>query len=93
MIARLEGDIQEMVQQLCDKLLRFSGKEPFEVAMAYSCFTTDAISGYCFGEKLGFLDQEGWFPNFREPTAAILQPVFMFRFFPFLKRFIVLSEW
>jgi|SRR5687768_4889538 cytochrome P450 len=93
MIARLEDDIQELVQQLCDKLLRQSGKGPFDVTMAYSCFTSDAISGYCFGERLGFLDQEGWYPNFREPTASILRPVFMFRFFPFLKSFAVVGEW
>lgn len=93
MIARLEGDVQELVQQLCDKLLRQSGKDAFDVTMAYSCFTSDAISGYCFGEGLGLLDQEGWHPNFREPTAAILRPVFMFRFFPFLKSFAVVGEW
>ncbi|KAL2207483.1 cytochrome P450 [Sarocladium strictum] len=93
MIARLEGDVEELVQQLCDKLLRQSGKGPFDVTMAYSCFTSDAISGYCFGERLGFLEQEGWYPNFREPTASILRPVFMFRFFPFLKSFAVVGEW
>jgi cytochrome P450 len=93
MIARLEGEIQDLAQQLCDKLLRYSGKEPFDVTMAYSCFTSDAISGYCFGERLGFLNQEGWYPNFRAPTASILQPVFAFRFFPFLKSFAVLGEW
>lgn len=93
MIAKLEGDIKSLVQQLCDKLLRSSGTGPFDVTMAYSCFTSDAISGYCFGERFGFLEQKDWFPNFREPTASILRPVFIFRFFPFVKSTAVLGEW
>ncbi|KAF2438309.1 cytochrome P450 [Karstenula rhodostoma CBS 690.94] len=83
MIAQLEPDVQRLVQKLCDKLLTQS--KPFDVTMAYSCFTSDAISGYAFGESFGFLEQEGWYPNFREPTAAVLQPVFIFRFFPWTK--------
>lgn len=86
MIARLEPEIQTMVQKLCDKLLAQSGEEEaFDVTMAYSCFASDAISCYSFGESFGFLDQKGWYPNFREPTAAILRPVFIFRFFPWTK--------
>ncbi|KAK1707210.1 cytochrome P450 [Colletotrichum lupini] len=90
-IARLEGDVHDLVQKLCDKLL--SQREAFDVTMAYSCFTSDAISGYCFGESFGFLRQDGWYPNFREPTASILRPVFVFRFFPWTKSFAVLGEW
>ncbi|KAJ4362065.1 hypothetical protein N0V83_011007 [Neocucurbitaria cava] len=86
MIARLEPDIQVLVQKLCNKLLAQSGDdEAFDITMAYSCFTSDAISGYSFGESFGFLDQKGWYPNFREPTASILRPVFIFRFFPWTK--------
>ena len=86
MITRLEPDLHADVQKLCDKLLRQSGdNKPFDVTMAYSCFTADAISKYSFGESFGFLDQPGWFPNFREPTASILRPVFVFRFFPWTK--------
>ncbi|KAF9699924.1 hypothetical protein EKO04_002335 [Ascochyta lentis] len=86
MIARLEPEIQMLAQKLCDKLLRQSGeKKAFDITMAYSCFTSDAISGYSFGESFGFLDQPGWYPNFREPLASILRPVFIFRFFPWTK--------
>ncbi|UNI24499.1 hypothetical protein JDV02_010239 [Purpureocillium takamizusanense] len=93
MISRLESDIRALAQNLCDKLLTHAGAPAFDVTMAYSCFTSDAISRYCFGESFGFLDQEGWYPNFREPTAAILKPVFMFRFFPYLKNLTVLGEY
>ncbi|KAF7556968.1 hypothetical protein G7Z17_g1037 [Cylindrodendrum hubeiense] len=92
MISRLESEIQALVQTLCDRLLAHSGHEPFDVTMAYSCFTSDAISGYCFGESFGFLNQKGWYPNFREPTASILRPVFIFRFFPWTKSFTVLGR-
>jgi cytochrome P450 len=87
MIARLEPDIHALVQKLCNKLLAQSGdKEAFDITMAYSCFTSDAISAYSFGEGFGLLDQKGWYPNFREPTASVLRPVFIFRFFPWTKK-------
>jgi hypothetical protein len=92
MITRLEPEIQELVQKLCRKILSQSGGDVFDVAMAYSCFATDAISGYSFGESFGLLDQKGWFPNFREPTAAVLQPVFIFRFFPWTKSSVGLAK-
>lgn len=94
MIARLEPEIQVLVQKLCSKLLAQSGDgEVFDITMAYSCFTSDAISGYSFGQSFGFLEQKGWFPNFREPTAAFLQPVFIFRFFPFTRMGIALGKY
>lgn len=43
-VAKLEGEIKEHVQMLCDKLLRQIGKVPFDVKTAYSCFTADVIS-------------------------------------------------
>ncbi|KUI69327.1 Trichodiene oxygenase [Cytospora mali] len=85
-VAKLEAEIKEHVQVLCDKLLRQNGRGPFDVKTAYSCYTADVISGYAFGESFGFLSgQEGWKPNFKDPTEAMLQTTHMFRFFPFLK--------
>jgi hypothetical protein len=93
MITRLEPDIHVLVQKLCNKLLAQSGDgEVFDITMAYSCFATDAISGYSFGESFGLLDQKGWFPNFREPTASVLRPVFIFRFFPWTKGSVGLAK-
>ncbi|KAH9882455.1 hypothetical protein J1614_000691 [Plenodomus biglobosus] len=86
MIFQLEPEIHGLVQKLCDKLLAQAGDgNAFDITMAYSCFTSDTISGYCFGESFGLLDQKGWYPNFREPTLSILRPVFIFRFFPWTK--------
>ena len=87
MIAQLEAEIHGLVHRLCDKLLAEANKkEPVDLAMAYSCFTSDAIFGYCFGEEPGFLRQEGWLPNFRQATLAVLKPAFVLRFFPFLSK-------
>ncbi|EUC47550.1 hypothetical protein COCMIDRAFT_89773 [Bipolaris oryzae ATCC 44560] len=92
MIARLEPELHALVQKLCNKLLAQSGdNEVLDITMAYSCFTTDAISSYSFGEGFGLLNQKGWYPNFRAPTASVLRPVFVFRFFPWTKKSAVLA--
>jgi hypothetical protein len=94
MITQLEDEIHGLVNQLCDKLLAQSGDpKPVEIAAAYSCFTSDAISSYCFGESFGLLKQPGWTPNFREATIAVLKPVFLFRFFPILLGLNKVGEW
>lgn len=93
MIAQLEPEIQKLVQRLCDKLLDQSGKsEPIDITTAYSTFTSDTISDYCFGHSFGFLAQESWEPNFRAPLYALLQTVYIFRFFPFLRHVAKASE-
>ncbi|KAK9772365.1 hypothetical protein AB5N19_09619 [Seiridium cardinale] len=93
-IAKLEPFIQSLVQRLCDKLLNESGRDkPIDVTMAYSCFTSDAIADYCFGESFGFLAQESWEPNYRASLYAFLQTVYVFRFFPLLKHTAVAAPW
>ncbi|KAJ5578592.1 uncharacterized protein N7459_007556 [Penicillium hispanicum] len=86
-IAKLESMIKETVDQLCDKMIRLGtqGGAPLDVTTAYSCFTSDVISAYCFGEPFGFLRQESWEPNFRTALNAVLESTFVFRFFPPLK--------
>ncbi|KAK7953154.1 cytochrome P450 oxidoreductase [Apiospora saccharicola] len=78
-IGRLETEIQRLVQRLCDKLLRRresggQGGEPIEVTTAYSCFTSDAISGYCFGQSFGFLAQE-LSEYMSKDTALLIQTI------------------
>ncbi|KAI2616903.1 cytochrome P450 [Hypomontagnella submonticulosa] len=84
-VSKLEPKIQVLVQRLCDKILRAGEKTPFDITSAYSCFSTDVITDYCFGDSFGFLTQESWEPNFRGPLYALLKPIFLFRFFPFLR--------
>ncbi|KAL6788177.1 cytochrome P450 [Trichoderma sp. SZMC 28012] len=85
-ITKLEPEIHKAVHLLCDKLLRFADKkEPFDLTSAYSCFTSDVIAEYCFGENLGFLQQDGIEPNFRRAIFSVLNTTYVFRFIPWLK--------
>lgn len=84
-VERLEPKVHKLVQCLCDKILIAGEGAPFDVTTAYSLFSTDVISDYCFGESLGLLTQKCWEPNFRGPLYALLRPIYYFRFFPFLK--------
>ncbi|OTA87481.1 hypothetical protein M434DRAFT_375491 [Hypoxylon sp. CO27-5] len=84
-VSRLEPTVRDLAERLCDKVLVAGKRAPFDITTAYSLFTTDVISGYCLGESLGLVAQEGWEPNFREPLYAQLRLVYLFRFVPFLK--------
>ncbi|GCB21809.1 trichodiene oxygenase [Aspergillus awamori] len=86
-IMKLEPDIKELVDKLCEKIIRLGLRDnaPLDITTAYSCFTADVISKYCFGDPFGFVAQEGWTPNFREPLNAVLAATFPFRFFPPLR--------
>jgi hypothetical protein len=64
-IMKRERIIHEKVQHLCEKLLLNRDCDPFQVALAYSCFTTDTITGFCFGQSLGNLERPGWNPSFK----------------------------
>ncbi|KAL4814455.1 cytochrome P450 [Aspergillus spinulosporus] len=43
-ISKLESNIKDLASGLCDKMIR----------LAYSCFSGDVVSKYCFGEPFGF---------------------------------------
>ena len=84
---RLEPEIHSTLQKFCGKLLSYNSRYPgpFDITMAYSCFTSDIISDYSFGEPLGLLDQDGWEPNWRTPMYAWLRTTFLFRFVPIVR--------
>lgn len=89
---RFEPEVHSQLQYLCDKILREKPGRPFDITVAYSCFTSDIISGYSFGEPLGLLTQEGWEPNWRQATYAFLDTTFMFRYLPIMKRLTVVGN-
>ncbi|KAL2802295.1 cytochrome P450 [Aspergillus granulosus] len=86
-ISKLESDVKDLAHQLCDKMIRLGNRDkaPFDLTTVYSCFASDVISGYCFGESFGFVAQDEWEPNFREPLNAFLEITFFFRFFPLFR--------
>ncbi|KAH6972094.1 trichodiene oxygenase [Ilyonectria sp. MPI-CAGE-AT-0026] len=70
-IIKRESIFHEKIQHLCDKLLLYRDRAPFQLAAAYSCFTTDALTSYCFGRSLGNLEQPGWNPSFKGTVDKI----------------------
>jgi cytochrome P450 len=94
---KLEGEVRDFAQLTVDKMLRWAGREPFEVKEAFNCFTADVISQYAFGEPMGFVSQEAWEPNFATWVAPFLRTQFLMRhstlarkaakYFPLLSRF------
>jgi cytochrome P450 len=84
-IAKLEPLIHGLADQLCNKLLARRGNgNHFDITMAYSCFTTDIISYYAFGQTEGFLEQADFEPNLRPTIFATLKPFPYVRQWPFL---------
>jgi len=69
-ITRLEPMIQQLAQKLCNRILATKGT--FDVPCAYSCFTVDVITDYCFDSNKGFLDQDSWYPNFRDANDEVV---------------------
>ncbi|KAI1209415.1 cytochrome P450 [Annulohypoxylon truncatum] len=93
-ISQYEPQIREYAQRLCEKLLSGVNKgEPFLIQEAYSCFTSDVISGYCFGQSFNFLERDGWAPNFRGPLYALLNITYICRFFPMFKHSLLAMPW
>ncbi|KAK3387782.1 cytochrome P450 monooxygenase-like protein [Podospora didyma] len=76
---KLESEVLDFAQLTTDKMLRFAGKEAFDVKEAFNCFTADIISQYCFGEPMGFVAQEGWTPNFATWVGSFFKGAYMMR--------------
>jgi cytochrome P450 len=79
---KFENEIACIVNQLCDKLLTWENKPPFDINDAYACFTADAISQYAYDEPTGYLAQPNWTPNFRDSVRALGGSCFVLRFMP-----------
>lgn len=85
---RLEPEIHALTQQLCDKLLAWAGRRPLDLTMALSCYTSDTISNYAYGEPLGFLAQDGWDRNYKAALNAFLHTMFFFCYFTPLRHLV-----
>lgn len=76
---KLEGEVKEFAQMTVDKMLRYAGREPFDVKEAFNCFTADIMSQYAFGESMGFIAQDGWEPNLATWVKSFFQSAYMMR--------------
>jgi len=78
-MVKLESEVLDFAQLTVDKLLRSSGKEPFNIKEAFNCFTADVISQYAFGESMGFVAQEKWEPNLATQANSFFKSAYMMR--------------
>ncbi|KAK0726433.1 cytochrome P450 [Apiosordaria backusii] len=76
---KLEGEVLDFAHLTIDKLLRWSGREAFDIKEAFNCFTADVISQYAFGESMGFIAQEEWTPNLATWTSSFMKSAYMMR--------------
>ncbi|CAH0004333.1 unnamed protein product [Clonostachys byssicola] len=81
-IRQIEHLIHVNAQKLCDKVLARQNSAPFAIVQAYSCFTADIISHYCFGDSDCYLDQDDWEPNFRTLVDNFERNLHIFRHIP-----------
>lgn len=91
-IMKLEPEVHQLAQRLCDKMLRRK-QAPIDVSEAYDCFTADTISQYAFGQPLGFLEQDGWRPNFKAAFHAFLNTSYLFCFVPIVRNLVHLAPY
>lgn len=85
---KFENEIYSIANELCNKLLTWKNKAPFDIQDAYACFTADAISQYAYGEPTGYLAQPDWTPNFRDSIRALGGSCFVLRFMPVLRHLV-----
>ncbi|KAJ3495096.1 hypothetical protein NLG97_g3643 [Lecanicillium saksenae] len=83
-IAKHEDIVHEKAHVLCDRLLAWNKNDPFELTLAYSCFTTDTLTKYAFGHSLENLQRPGWKPTFKGTVDKMTGLFYLSRHLPFL---------
>ncbi|KAJ7076208.1 cytochrome P450 [Mycena belliarum] len=81
---KLEHVIQQKVDKLINRVLRYEGNSPCNIFMAVRSTTLDIIASYCFAQSFDTMDH----PEFRHPILlAILSGIsviWTLKYFPFL---------
>ena len=80
------GDvIQAAVDKLCVRMRQISKSgSPVNLLHVYSAMTGDIVTGYCFPEAYGLLDEPDCGTDLHNMFASTLQNVHLVKFFPFL---------
>lgn len=79
-MSKIERDLHSLVQQLGDKILATAtGEEVFDFQDAASCYTSDIIGLYAFGNPLGFLQQRGFVPNLKRASWPLFTTYYVCR--------------
>lgn len=79
-VAKIERDLHGLAQQLGDKILATAThNEVFEFQDAASCYTSDVIGLFAFGDPLGFLRQPGFTPNLKRASWPMFTTYYLCR--------------
>ena len=77
--------IQAAIDKMCVKMREISKSgTPVNLLHVYSAMTTDVVTGYCFPESYGLLDEPDCGTDLHNMLAATVENVHMIKFFPFL---------
>ncbi|KAI0139140.1 putative cytochrome P450 [Hypoxylon sp. NC0597] len=84
-VSKLEPMIHDKIDLLCQQLQTHLGdKNPVQLNMAFSCFTTDVVASYAFAKSYDFLADASFDRNFHEPMMSGIRLGAYFKQFPFL---------
>lgn len=79
-VSKIEREIHSLVQQLGDNILATGVQdEVFEFQDAVSCYTSDVIGLFAFGDPLGFLQQRGFVPNLKRASWPMFTTYYICR--------------
>ena len=77
--------IQAAIEKMCVRMRQISKSgEPVNLLHVYSAMTTDVVTGYCFPESYGLLDEPDCGTDLHNMFAATVENAHMVKFFPFL---------
>lgn len=84
-VVKLEPVIYAAVDKLCRRLEHVANSTyTVDLAMAFSCMTTDIVTQYAFAESSNFLDSTTFAPNFHEAILAGTRMGVWARHFPIM---------
>ncbi|KAF2424505.1 cytochrome P450 [Tothia fuscella] len=72
-VSKVEPYIRQTAENLCQRLESYARSDtPVAISAAYSSFTTDIITEYCFGKSYNLLDQDHFVPNLQAANDAMV---------------------
>jgi cytochrome P450 len=69
-VGKFEPYIRQSCEKFANRLLDYRNTGPITISSAYSSFTTDVISEYCFGKSFDYLDRDRFVPNMQPASDA-----------------------
>jgi cytochrome P450 len=85
-VGKFEPYIQQTAAKFAKRLLEYRNTGPLTISAAYSSFTTDVITEYCFGKTFDFLSRDHFMPNLQAANDAVGGMLPVLRMFPILHR-------